>query len=190
MAGKAKLTGAAGMGAMALALGLWIFSEGDGPRKGDVFSSYQDIVGVWTICHGHTGREVKRGMTATKAECEALAESDLGKGFAAEDKYVNNVTALPIWTRAGVAVFAGNVGVEQFRTSSVRRLLNHHDIPTSVEYRRHHRALLNTPDIPAACNAILLFNKARAGPMGTLVVVTGLINRRERERHLCLGEPW
>lgn len=171
---KSKAAGAASFGAMALALGIWVFSEGDGPKRGpDTFLAYQDIARVWTICHGHTGPDVKPGMTATKAECDRLAESDLGKGFDAEDKYVTNVMDLPIWTRAALADFIGSVGVGAFRASSVLRSLN-----------------MTPPRVPAACDAMLLYNKSRAGPMGTLVVVTGLINRRVREWHLCRGEPW
>lgn len=170
---KAKAAGAAGFGAMALALGIWIFSEGDGPKHGADFLAYQDIAKVWTICHGHAGKDVKPGQTATKAQCDALAQSDLGRGFDAEDKYVTNVMDLPIWTRAAVADFIGSAGVGAFRTSSVLRLLNE-----------------GPPKINDACNAMLLYDKSRAGPMGQLVVVTGLINRRVRERHLCRGEEW
>jgi lysozyme len=173
MGAKAKSAagGAAAGGAMLLALGIWVFSEGDGPKRDpDTFVAYQDIAKVWTICHGHTG-DVKPGQTATKAECDRLAKSDLGKGFAAEDLYVTRVMELPVWTRAAVADFAANIGAEAFRGSSVLRLLN-------------------ARDIGGACRAMLLWTKARAGPMGTLVVVRGLINRRLREQALCNGQPW
>ncbi|WP_244576009.1 glycoside hydrolase family protein, partial [Escherichia coli] len=36
-----------------------------------------DIVGVWTVCHGHTGKDIIPGKTYTKAECKALLNKDL-----------------------------------------------------------------------------------------------------------------
>ena len=92
----------------------------------------------------------------------ALIASE-GEGLSAADVLVT--------TGAAGALFIANVGVEAFRTSSFARLLNERKI---VE----------------ACNSLLRWTKARAGPQGALVVVRGLINRRMAERSLCLGEAW
>nr|HAL7249337.1 glycoside hydrolase family protein [Escherichia coli] len=35
------------------------------------------IVGVWTVCHGHTGKDIIPGKTYTEAECKALLNKDL-----------------------------------------------------------------------------------------------------------------
>lgn len=188
MGAKAK---AAGGGALALALGLFAVLEGYGPEvKPGVYKSYVDIAGVVTGCNGHTGPDVKLGMTFTKAQCEELATADLGKAFSTQDKYVRQVEQLDPWVRASMALFIANVGPDAFRTSSVRRLLNFKDPSPSVQIRLHHRNAYRVRDVAGACNALLLYNKARVGPGGGLAVVRGLINRRQAERSLCLGEGW
>jgi lysozyme len=155
----------AGGGALALAIGFLIAKEGLETE------AYVDIAGVNTICIGHTGLDVQRGQRATRAICEDLLSADLDPVWAAEDKYIRNVGALPPHTRAAVASFIFNIGVDAFRGSSV---LGH----------------LNAGRVTAACDALLRWTKARAGPQGRLVVLRGLINRRVAERRLCLGEAW
>lgn len=39
--------------------------------------AYQDTVGVWTIGYGHTGPEVKRGLTWTREKAEAVLVEDI-----------------------------------------------------------------------------------------------------------------
>jgi lysozyme len=155
----------AGGGALALVIGFLIAKEGFEAE------AYVDVAGVNTICIGHTGPDVQRGQRATQAICEDLLTADLDPVWTAEDNFIRNVGALPPYTRAAVASFIFNVGVDAFRSSSVLRRLN-------------------AGRITEACNALLLWTKARAGPQGSLVVVRGLINRRVAERQLCLGEAW
>lgn len=162
--GKAKFIGAAAGGAMMLAFGISHVMEGR------VYHTYFDIANVATICDGHTGSDVKPGMTANDAICDTLLTGDLSVAFDAEDQYLDNPDKLPPWTRAAAADFILNVGVEAFRTSTFRRLLNE-------------------GKIAEACDTLLWWNKARVGG-GPPKVVLGLIRRREAERHLCLGEPW
>lgn len=164
MGGKTKFISAGG-GALALVIGFLVAKEGV------EYDAYVDVAGVKTICVGHTGPDVYMGQKATKQICEDLLTADLDPVWAAEDKYVKDVGKLPPWTRAAVASFTFNVGVEAFKGSSVLRNLN-------------------LGKIAEACNAMLLWTKARAGPQGALVVVRGLVNRRVAERQLCLGEAW
>ncbi len=161
---KAKFISAGG-GALALVVGFLMVKEGV------EYDAYVDVAGVKTICVGHTGPDVKMGQIATKQICQDLLHADLDPVWAAEDKYIKDVAKVPAHTRAAVASFIFNVGVEAFKGSSVLRLLNQ-------------------GRIPEACNALLLWTKARAGPQGALVVVRGLVNRRVAERQLCLGEAW
>jgi lysozyme len=171
MAASPKAKAAAG-GALALALGLFAILEGYGPSAGPgTYKSYVDIAGVVTICNGHTGADVKLGQTFTKPQCDEIAKQDLGKAFAVEDKYIRAPEELDPWVRAAAALFITNVGEGAFAGSSFLRLLNERKITE-------------------ACNSLLLWTKARAGPQGALVVVRGLINRRQAERSLCLGEGW
>lgn len=172
MPSKTKVAISSLGGAMALALGFIGYLEGFGPETSPgsgVYRSYVDIAGVVTICNGHTGPDVRVGMTATRSVCEDLAKKDLMVAFDAEDKYLDRVEELPVHVRAAGALFTLNVGTEALRVSSFRQLLNQRQIP-------------------AACWSLMKWVKARVGPMGQLVVVTGLINRRTFERKLCLGE--
>lgn len=172
MPSKARIAKAAGGGALALALGFIGLLEGFGPETSPgsgEYKSYLDIANVVTICNGHTGPDVKLGMTATKSVCEDLAKKDLNVAFQAEDDYLVRVEELAVNVRAAGALFILNVGAEGFRTSTFRRLLNQRQIP-------------------AACWSLMKWVKSRVGPMGQLVVVTGLVNRRTFERKLCLGE--
>lgn len=47
------------------------------PAEGERRTAYQDPVGIPTICYGHTGPDVKLGMRATAAQCEAWLIQDL-----------------------------------------------------------------------------------------------------------------
>jgi lysozyme len=170
MASKATVVKSIAGGALAIALGALGFLEGYGPEPAPgMFKSYTDIAGVETICKGHTGPDVKRGMIVPRSVCEDLATKDLMVAFQAEDDYLDHPEDLASNVRAAAALFILNVGREAFRTSTFRRLLIAHDISR-------------------ACWSLMAWTKARAGPMGQLVTVTGLVNRRTFERKLCLGE--
>lgn len=49
------------------------------PWEGRVLKPYRDIVGVLTVCDGHTGNVEQRAYT--EAECDALFASDLGEAW-------------------------------------------------------------------------------------------------------------
>src|SRR5689334_742910 len=103
MGGKAKVISAGG-GALALVVGFLIAKEGL------EVEAYVDVAGVKTICIGHTGPDVALGQRATRAICEDLLTADLDPVWAAEDKVIRNVAALPAYTRAAMASFIFNVG--------------------------------------------------------------------------------
>jgi lysozyme len=50
------------------------------PWEGRVLKPYRDIVGVLTVCDGHTGSVEQR--TYTEADCDKLLASDLGAAWA------------------------------------------------------------------------------------------------------------
>lgn len=114
----------------------------------------------WTICYGHTGH-VTPGEKASLAECKSLLITDLGTA----DREIEACIHVPMTDARYVAVLslAYNVGGGTVCKSSVVRDLN-------------------AGNIPAACDALLLYNRA-AG-----VVMPGLTSRRQKERALCL-EP-
>ncbi|EIH9453491.1 glycoside hydrolase family protein, partial [Escherichia coli] len=56
--------------------------------EGKENSTYIDPTGTPTICYGHTGPDVKPGMTLTDEECLELLEKDMKWAFAAIDRHV------------------------------------------------------------------------------------------------------
>ncbi|MFD3176123.1 glycoside hydrolase family protein, partial [Escherichia coli] len=61
---------AIGGGAIAIASVLITGPSGNDGLEGVSYIPYKDIVGVWTVCHGHTGKDIMLGKTYTKAECK------------------------------------------------------------------------------------------------------------------------
>jgi lysozyme len=114
----------------------------------------------WTICYGHTGRDVRLGERASLAECKALLMADLGKEADGVDRCIHR--ELTDGQYVAVLSLAHNIGVGGVCRSSVVR-----DI--------------NAGDIEGACNALMGYTRA-AG-----VVMPGLVRRRQAERALCLA---
>lgn len=143
-------------GTAAAALAISIVGGFEGLRQ----TAYRDVVGVATICYGET-RGIRMGMTATKAECDAM----LLKGLQEFEQGVLACTkaAMPVRRQVAMVSFAYNVGVGGYCGSSVARLLN-------------------AGQPRAACDALLKWNKAGG------VVFPGLTRRRQAERELCLSE--
>lgn len=112
-----------------------------------------------TACYGET-ENVKLGQKFTKKECDDLLEVKL-KRYDAE--IGRCITAdLPDYTRAALISFAYNVGsAGACRSTTVR--------------------LMNEGDIRGGCNALMGWTRAQGR------VVKGLVNRREKERKLCLA---
>lgn len=92
------------------------------PLEGVKYDPYYDVVGVLTICYGHTGKDIMLGKTYTPAECEALLNKDLYKVAKAIDPYIK--VEISDFTRAALYSFAYNVGATNFKTSTLLKLLN------------------------------------------------------------------
>ena len=73
-----KLVGAVVGGASAITIAAVMLGNPDG-LEGRRYYAYQDVVGVWTVCDGHTGADIRRGHRYTDKECDALLQSDLRK---------------------------------------------------------------------------------------------------------------
>jgi lysozyme len=97
-----------------------------GPEEGLSLKSYQDSVKVWTICRGHTGPEVKKGLLYTNAMCDALFRSDIWKAM--QGVLRNTSVELPEPVLVSFTSFVFNVGEGKYRTSTMRRLANSGDI--------------------------------------------------------------
>ena len=128
--------------------------------------AYRDIVGVWTIGFGHTSMagppEVKRGMSITYKEGEALLWRDLGKY---EKAVLSCLKHTPTENQfAAMVSLCYNIGPTSFQRSSVVRFFNMRD------YKQ-------------AALSFMLWNKAK-DKKGKLIPVKGLTNRRFEEAQL------
>ena len=131
-----------------------------GAYEGLSLTAYPDIVGVPTICYGET-KNVKLGQTATKEQCD----SQLSARLIEFNQGVESCITRPLRDNERVAFvsLSYNIGVGAFCKSTVVRRFN-------------------AGDKTGACDAILMWNKAGGK------VVQGLVNRREKERAMCLKD--
>jgi lysozyme len=74
-----KLVGAIVGGSGAITIAAVMLGNADG-LEGRRYYAYQDVVGVWTVCDGHTGADIRRGHRYTDKECDNLLKADLRKG--------------------------------------------------------------------------------------------------------------
>ena len=132
----------------------------DGAYEGLSLKAYPDIVGVPTICYGET-KNVKLGQTATKEDCD----SQLSARLIEFNQGVESCITRPLRDNERVAFvsLAYNIGVGAFCQSTVVRRFN-------------------AGDKAGACDAILMWNRAGGK------VVQGLVNRRVKEREMCLKD--
>ncbi len=129
--------------------------------EGTRYVPYQDIVNVWTVCEGYAGRDVVRGKTYTRAECDAITKEQLEKHGGA----VLRCTNVPITQREyeAYALFTYNVGESAFCGSSLLKKLN-------------------SGDHAGACNGLLAWDMAGGKH------VPGLARRRQYEWRMCTGK--
>lgn len=128
-------------------------------HEGLRLTAYKDGGGVWTIGYGHTGADVREGLTVPLSEAERLLTRDLKTA----EGHVNGAVQVKLTQNQFDALvsFVYNVGGEAFRTSTMLRLLN-------------------AGDYVGAANQFPRWNKDNGK------VVQGLINRRAKERDLFL----
>ena len=143
-------------GAMAIAVALIGGHDGLEGRE-DV--PYRDVVGVLTVCDGHTGKDIIPSKRYSDAECDALLHQDLIPVFAAIDRIVK--VPMSDFRKAALASFGYNVGITAMTNSTMVKKLNR-------------------GDTSGACDELRRWIKAGGK------VWKGLVNRREVERELCL----
>lgn len=126
--------------------------------EGDKREPYYDMVGVLTVCYGHTGADIILGKTYTKMECDKLLEKELRQFNVGVLECVN----VPITRNEldAYTLFSYNVGVKGFCGSSLLRQLN-------------------AGNHEAACDGLLKWSYAKGK------YVQGLNNRRVYERQIC-----
>jgi len=124
--------------------------------------AYQDQVGVWTIGYGHTGPEVKAGLTITQAQAAAWLAADVASAAAC----VNRLVAVRLSQEEFDALvdFVFNLGQRAFANSTLLRELN-------------------AGEFAAAAAQFDLWDHAGG------VVVAGLLRRRQSEAALFQQNP-
>ncbi|EKN3943135.1 lysozyme [Yersinia enterocolitica] len=151
-----KIYGVVAGGAMAIAIALVGGSDG---LEGREYMPYRDVVGVLTVCDGHTGKDIIPSKRYSDAECDALLHQDLIPVFVAIDRIVN--VPMSDFRKAALASFGYNVGITAMTNSTMVKKLNR-------------------GDTSGACDELRRWIKAGGK------VWKGLVNRREVERELCL----
>lgn len=146
---------AAAGGTIALTVAMLSFFEGV------KYKPYEDVVGVLTVCFGHTGADIIPTKTYSESECLALLEKDLSKVRKGVDPLIK--VDIDDNTRAAIYSFAYNVGTGAFARSTMLKKLN-------------------AGDIAGACNELKRWTYAGG------VKWKGLMTRREVEKAVCLGE--
>lgn len=150
-----KIKTAAAGGLMALTVSMIAYFEGMETKP------YKDVVGVTTVCFGHTGADIIPTKTYSESECLALLEKDLSKVRKGVDPLIK--VDLDNNTRAAIYSFAYNVGTGAFARSTMLKKLN-------------------AGDIAGACNELKRWTYAGGKEW------KGLITRREIENAVCLGK--
>lgn len=152
-----KLVAAIAGGSGAITIAAMMLGNADG-LEGRRYYAYQDVVGVWTVCDGHTGSDIRRGHLYTDKECDALLQSDLRKVATTIDPLIK--VRIPETTRAALYSFTYNVGAGAFSKSTLLKKLN-------------------SGDVPGACKELQRWTYAGGQQW------KGLITRREIERKVC-----
>ena len=88
-------------------------------------TAYKDSGGILTIGYGHTGPDVKAGMTITEAHAEMLLMRDLSRF----EQSVERSVKVPLTDNqfGALVSFAYNVGTAAFERSTLLRKLNEGD---------------------------------------------------------------
>lgn len=155
---KNSVIAAIPLGAIGIAFALIAGPTGNDGLEGVLYNPYQDVVGVWTVCYGHTGKDVMLGKTYTESECRALLNKDLNNVARQIDPYI--LKPIPETMRGALYSFVYNVGTGNFKTSTLLRKINQ-------------------GDQKGACDQLRRWTYAGGKQW------KGLVTRREIEREVC-----
>lgn len=155
---KVAMAIAGGAGALGIA---FVMVSGDDGLEGRRYYAYKDVVGVLTVCDGHTGKDIIAGHKYTDEECDALTKADLLKVKKQVDPLIKvDITETQ---RGAIYSFVYNVGATAFRNSTLLRKMNH-------------------GDREGACNELKRWTYAGGKQW------KGLMTRRDIENEVCLWQ--
>lgn len=122
---RKAVAAAIGGGAIAIASVLITGPSGNDGLEGVSYIPYKDIVGVWTVCYGHTGKDIMLGKTYTEAECKALLNKDLATVARQINPYIK--VDIPETTRDYSGVAESIIQLSNTKiTKSLKRITLHH----------------------------------------------------------------
>jgi len=93
--------------------------------EGLELKAYQDSVGVWTIGYGHTGTDVKPGLTITEAQASVLLAADVAWAVTCVNKSVKSAVNQNQFD--AMVDFVFNLGCAAFGGSTLLRMVNARD---------------------------------------------------------------
>lgn len=160
--------------ALVAALGLTAAATFTATWEGESKTVYKDVIGVPTICRGHTGKDVYMGMPkATDAQCDAWHAEDVLEAY----RVVQSCVKVPLtpgekvaWTSFTLNVGPGKQGVKDGMCA-----LKSGRTPSHVRY-------LNAGQPLDACAMLMQWTKAGG------VEFRGLRNRRIAEVRECVKD--
>jgi lysozyme len=148
------------------------------PAEGLRQRAYYDPPGILTACRGHTGADVRLGVTYSLEQCDAWLTKDMREAIAAVDKCAPGLPP-QVLAAFGDAVF--NMGPTiacNTKASTAARYLQKFTLAGADQ------ADSGAATLRAACNQLPRWDKARIA--GVMVSLPGLTSRRAAERDLCL----
>ena len=151
-----RIAVALGGGAIAVTT---VMLSGNGGLEGREYVAYRDVIGVITVCDGHTGKDIILGKRYTDKECDDFTRADLDRIARQVDAAIKVPTTET--QRAAIYSFAYNVGATATINSTLIKKLN-------------------AKDYAGACDELRRWTYAGGKQW------KGLMNRREIEREVCL----
>lgn len=94
--------------------------------EGRRYYVYQDVVGVWIVCDGYIGIDIRRGYRYIDKECDNLFKVDLRKVVSVIDSLIK-VRIFEL-IRVAFYFFIYNVGFGVFVSSTLLKKLNFGDV--------------------------------------------------------------
>lgn len=133
-------------------------------EEGERLTAYADVIGVWTIGVGHTGKvdgkPVAKGMVISADKSRELLSADLSKFESAISRLVK--VPLKQYEFDALVSLVFNIGETNFARSTLLKMLNANDFKGAAEQ-------------------FLAWKNAGGRP------VQGLLNRRKREKDMFNG---
>ncbi|MEG7662071.1 lysozyme [Hafnia paralvei] len=116
---RARISAAIGGGAIAIAT---VMLSGNGGLEGREYVPYKDVVGIITVCDGHTGNDIIINKRYSDAECDALTKADLERIAKQVNPSIKvKTTEMQL---AAIYSFSYNVGANAFIKSTMLKKLN------------------------------------------------------------------